>query len=338
MPIRLRLQGLLLILIAALCAGNTWAVTDSSTGAPVKESQAEVRQLGNNQCTAAANNTLQKTLLVTAFPRSNPLSSSAGELSAVEHQLPQLLSQQLVAKHSAIAPVQLGQSLPNPANSNDHLLAQQIQQIARNQHTQLVLSGDVIDMGMAHPEATYNPGIYRRVVNGIFDSIGIKNRFDKRDRIFSFQVNLRDGFTGQTLFNKRYDTYGVWDSRKNTGFGTPLFWKSDYGEQVKELIKFASREIGQVIQCQPFIAQIDSRAGQTQILLQGGANNGLRTGDTLSLYQMIVQGSETTYDKHQVRLVNRNTAIELREVFPSHSIGVINGTTFLSGQFLAVAP
>ena len=338
MPIRLRLQGLLIILIAALCACSTWAVTDSSTGAPVTESQAEVRQLGNNQCTASANNSFQKTLLVTAFPRINPVSSSAGALSDVEQQLPQLLSQQLVEKHMALVPVQLGHSLPNSAISSDHLLAQQVQQIARNQHTQLVLSGEVIDMTMAHPEATYSPGIYRRFVNGIFDTIGLKNHFDKRDRVFSFQVSLRDGFTGQTLFNKRYDTYGVWASRKDTGFGTPLFWESDYGEQVKELIKFASREIGQVIQCQPFIAQIDSRAGQTQILLQGGANNGLRTGDTLSLYQMIVQGSETTYDQHQVRLVNRNAAIELREVFPSHSIGVINGSTFLTGQFLAVAP
>jgi hypothetical protein len=193
-------------------------------------------------------------------------------------------------------------------------------------------------MAMAHPEATYNPGLYTRFVNNLFDSVGLKNRFDKRDRIFSFQVSLRDGFTGQTLFSKRYDTYGVWGAKHSTGFGTPLFWKSDYGQQIKGLVKFASREIGQVIQCQPYIAQIDSRAGQTQILLQGGANNGLRTGDTLALYQMIVQGSETTYDQHQVRLVNRNAAIELREVFPSHSVGVISGTTFLTGQFLAVAP
>jgi hypothetical protein len=338
MPIRLRLQSLVFILIGALCAGSGWAYNESTTGAPMLESEAEVRQLGNNQCTTAANNSFQKTLLVTTFSRVNPVSSSAGGLSDVEHKLPQLLSQQLVEKRMAVVPVQLSQGLPNSAISSDHFLAQQVQQLARNQHTQLVLSGEVIDMTMASPEATYNPGIYRRFVNGIFDTIGIKNHFDKRDRIFSFQVNLRDGFTGQTLFNKRYDTYGVWASKRNTGFGTALFWESDYGEQVKELITYASREIGQVIQCQPFIAQIDSRAGQTQVLLQGGANNGLRTGDTLSLYQMLVQGSETAYDRHQVRLVNRNAAIELREVFPSHSIGVVNGTTFLTGQFLAVAP
>jgi len=107
---------------------------------------------------------------------------------------------------------------------------------------------------------------------------------------------------------------------------------------VKGLVKMASKEVGAVIQCQPYIAQIDSRPGQTQILLQGGANNGLHAGDTLALYQMVVQGSETDYAQHQVRLVNRNAAIELREVYPSHSLGVVNSSTFLTGQFLAVVP
>jgi Flagellar assembly protein T, middle domain len=306
--------------------------------AEVVDSKAETRKLGNNQCSGGENNALQKSLLVTAFPRTSPTSSSAGALSDVEHQLPQLLSQQLESKHSAITPVQINEGLPSPALSNDNLLAQQIQKLARNQRTQLVLTGEIVDMAMAHPEATYSPGLYTRFVNGLFDFIEVKNRFDKRERVFSFQVNLRDGFTGQSLFSKRYNTYGIWGSTQDVGFGTPLFWKSDYGQQVKGLVKMASKEVGAVIQCQPYIAQIDSRPGQTQILLQGGANNGLHAGDTLALYQMVVQGSETEYAQHQVRLVNRNAAIELREVYPSHSVGVVSGTTFLTGQFLAVVP
>lgn len=373
MPIRLRLQSLLFIMGGALFTANCWAMSDFSpvkssaannpsseisnddtqtdyrastqvadvdipNDVTVTESKAEVRKLGNNQCNNDATNSFQKTLLITAFPRSNPVSATAGALSNVDHQLPQLIGEQLIEKSNTIVPVQITQGLPGSAISSDHLLAQQIQQLARNQHTQLVLTGEVIDMSMAHPEATYSPGLYARFINGLFDSINVRNRFDKRDRVFSFQVNLRDGFTGQTLFSKRYDTFGTWGLTRHVGFGTPLFWKSDYGQQIKGLIKMASKEVGQVIQCQPYIAQINSRPGQTQILLQGGANNGLRTGDTLALYQMIVQGSETTYDQHQVRLVNRNAAIELREVFPSHSVGVVSGTTFLTGQFLAVAP
>lgn len=314
------------------------AAAEAKPAASVVESKAETRKLGNNQCHSGENNAFQKSLLVTAFPRINPSSSNAGGLNDAEQQLPQLISQQLVAKQRAIAPVQIAESLPSPALSSDNLLAQQVQKLAHNQRTQLVLTGEILDMAMAHPEATYNPGLYTRFLNGLFDFIEVKNRFDKRDRIFSFQVNLRDGFTGQNLFSKRYDTYGIWGSTKDVGFGSPLFWKSDYGQQIQGLIKMASKEVGAVIQCQPYVAQIDSRPGQTQILLQGGANNGLHSGDTLALYQMVVQGSETEYDQHSVRLVNRNAAIELREVYPSHSVGVISGTTYLTGQFLAVAP
>lgn len=315
--------------------------TPTSAGKPaaaIIESKAESNQARGNQCRSNENNLLQKSLLLTAFPRTNPISSNAGSLSDAEQQLPQMLGEQLVAKHRAIAPIQINESLPSPSLSNDNLLAQQIQQLARKQHTQLVLAGEIVDMAMAHPEATYNPGLYTRFLNGVFDFIEAKNRFDKRDRMFSFQLSLRDGYTGQTLFSKRYDTYGIWGLTQDVGFGSPLFWKSDYGQQIKGLVKLASKEVGAVIQCQPYIAQIDSRPGQTQILLQGGANNGLRSGDTLALYQMVVQGSETEYEQHQVRLVNRNAAIELREVYPSHSVGVISGTTYLTGQFLAVAP
>ena len=313
---------------------------EKPTAAPVAqvvESKAEKRVLGNNQCRSDSNNSLQKSLLVTAFPRLIPGSSNAGALADAEHQLPKLLSQFLEAKHSTVTPILLNEGLPSPSLSTDNLLAQQIQKLARNQRTQLVLTGEIIDMTMTHPEATYNPGMYTRFLNGLFDFIEIRNRFDKRERVFSFNVNLRDGFTGQTLFTKRYDTYGIWGSTKEVGFDTPLFWKTDYGQQIKGLVKMAAKDVGAVVQCQPFIAQIDSRPGQPQILLQGGANNGLRSGDTLALYQMVVQGSETEYKQHQVRLVNRNMAIELREVYPSHSVGVISGTTYLSGQFLAVA-
>ena len=318
--------------------------TEKPVAAPaaiVVESKAEKRTLsnnkGNNKCHSDSNNSLQKSLLVTAFPRLIPNSSNAGALADAEHQLPKLLSQQLEAKHSTLTPILLNEGLPSPSLSTDNLLAQQIQKLARSQRTQLVLSGEILDMTMTNPEATYNPGMYTRFLNGLFDFIEIRNRFDKRERLFSFNVNLRDGFTGQTLFSKRYDTYGIWGSTKEVGFDTPLFWKTDYGQQIKSLVKMAAKDVGEVVQCQPYIAQIDSRPGQTQILLQGGANNGLRSGDTLALYQMVVQGSETEYQQHQVRLVNRNTEIELREVYPSHSVGVISGTTYLTGQFLAVA-
>lgn len=296
------------------------------------------RSRDKGACASSDHNSLQKSLLLTAFPRLTPTTSSAGDLADADYLLPQLLGNQLTAKHSAITPVHLPEALPSADISSEQLLSQQTRQLARKQHTQLVLSGEIVDMAMANPSATYNPGLYRRFMNGVYDLLPIKTHFDKRERLFSFKVNLRDGFTGQSLFSKTYGTYGIWGETGKVGFATPKFWDSDYGDQVKSLIAKAASEVGDVVQCQPFIALVDTRPGQTQLLLQGGANNGLRAGDTLTLYQLVVQGSENNYDQHNTRLVNRNTAIQLSEVYPSHSLGVISGTTYLTGQFLAVAP
>ena len=341
MPFQSRLLGLLTILLTC----SAWADQDTAAiaqakpaadaGAPVIESKAATT---GSQCAGQSTNMLQKSLLVVAFPRAIPNSANAGALADADQQLPQLLSQQLINRHQAIVPSRLPQGLPRPGDSSEQLLAQQVQKLAQDQHTQLVLSGEILDMSMAHPEANYNPGLYTRFLNNFFDFIEVKNRFDKRDRLFSFAVSLRDGFTGQSLFTKRYDTYGLWTETGAPGFGSPLFWKTDYGHQIQGLVKKAARDLGDVIQCQPLIAQIDSRPGQTQILLQGGANNGLRKGDTMTLYQLVIQGSETQYAQHTARLVNRDAAIELQEVYPSHSLGVISGTTYLTGQFLAVSP
>ncbi|RYZ82996.1 MAG: hypothetical protein EOO68_33605, partial [Moraxellaceae bacterium] len=55
------------------------AATKSTTS--VNQSRTESRQTGANQCSSTENNALQKSLLVTAFPRLNPGSSNAGTLN-----------------------------------------------------------------------------------------------------------------------------------------------------------------------------------------------------------------------------------------------------------------
>lgn len=290
----------------------------------------------NNHC--VAHNNLQKSLLIMAFSQLKPTSANAGNLYQAEHELPQLIRQHLTEQHTTVAPEQLSHALADASLSTEAQLAQQVQRLASRHRSQFIVSGEIVDMSMSQPHKTYNPGLYTRFLNGVFDMTNIKSRFDKRDRLFSFELHLRDGFTGQPLFSKRYDTYGIWRHSQPVGFATPLFWQSDYGEQIKGLVQQAAVELGQAIACQPFIAQVDSRPGQTQIILQGGASNGLHAGDMLSLYQLVLQGSETRYQEHDVRLVNRNTAIELREVYASHSVGVISSKEYLAGQFLAVAP
>jgi hypothetical protein len=307
--------------------------------APADTSAAEpAPTLFGGQCPKNTASHWQKSLLVMAFPRLTPTTASAGELYQVEQVLPQLLGEQLVNQRSTQTPVQLEQALPLADSSNPAQLSQLTQRLANQHHSQFMLSGEIIDMAMTRPSATYNPGLYEKAANSFFDAIETKNRFDKRERLFSFQLHLRDGFTGQELLFKRYHTTGIWGLSGRVGFGSPQFWQSDYGQKIKSLVNTAAQELAAAINCQPFIAQIEGRPGQPQFILQSGTNNGLHTGDKLSLYQRIIQGSETHYQEQDTRMINRNLAIEVREAYPTHSVAVINGSPYLTGQLLAVAP
>jgi len=339
MPLPLRLLTCIIFLSGIVASATPSAAGVATTTTDLSRLESNTPTQERHSCSSGnVPNGLQKNLLITAFPRSKPLDSSAGALEAVEQLLPHYIAEQLQQQRISLSPQELSQGLPSPDISSEALLAEQAAKLADSHSSQLLLSGEILEHSMAHPELTYNPGLYQRFINGVLDSTHIKARFDRRTRVFSFRLNLRDGFTGQSLFSKTYRTYGLWGQTKNTGFGTPLFWQSDYGQQIKGLIKVAVKELGAVIECQPFLAKIESRPGQTQIVLRGGANNGLHAGDTLELYQRLVQGSDTQYAQGFVRLVERNATIELREVYPSHSIGQIKSANYPTGQLLGLVP
>lgn len=278
---------------------------------------------------------LQKSLVITRFLRSSPQSANAGNLFAAESEVPALIRTQLNDNFQSISPGVLAFGFASPTLS-DNQLKQQAQKIARQARTQFVLSGTIDDMAMAAPNTTYNPNLYRQAANVFHDLTGIK-MFDKRTRTMNLSIQLRDGFTGELLFSKQYSTSGIWNTRRPVGFDSPTFYKTPYGQQIKTLAQKISGEVAQVLQCQPFMASIDSQPGQAQILLHGGANNGLHAGDTLNLYQVVVVGSNTEYQVNETRLVKRDTRLHLSEVYPSHSIALVEGGSYLNGHYLAVS-
>ncbi|WP_039915233.1 flagella assembly protein FlgT middle domain-containing protein [Cellvibrio mixtus] len=292
--------------------------------------------MGNNLCPdhSGAHINLQKSLTITRFLRATPYSANAGNLFAAESEIPALIRTQLNENFQSISPNVLAFGFAD-AGSNETQLKQQAQKIARQARTQFVLSGTIDDMSMSAPNATYNPNLYRQAANLFHDVTTIK-KFDKRTRILNLSVQLRDGFTGELLFNKQFSTSGIWNTREPIGFDSPAFYKTHYGKQIKSLTEKISKDVAQVVHCQPFMASIDSQPGQAQIVLHGGANNGLHAGDTLSLYQVVVVGSNTEYQVNETRLVKRDTRLHLSEVYPSHSVAQVEGGSYLNGHYLAV--
>jgi hypothetical protein len=292
--------------------------------------------LSNTQCTNQTGHAvnLQKSLAIARFLREAPQSANAGNLFDIETGIPDLIRLQLTEKHQSIGPKVLPLGFA-AAQLTEQQLQQQAQKIARQSRTQFILSGTIGDMSMTSPDTTYNPNLYRYAANFFHDATRI-SLFDKRTRRLALDIQLRDGFTGELLFNKRYSITGIWNQRRPVKFDSPAFRKTPYGKRIKSLIQKISADLAQVIHCQPFMASIDSYPGQTQILLHGGANNGLHAGDTLNLYQVIVVGSNNEYQVADTRLVKRAPLLRLNEVYPSHSIATIEDGSYLNGSYLAV--
>jgi|GEM_PF-643557 len=314
-------------------ASTSTTVTTPTTAAPPPDTQ----YLSSGQCPdqTRSHDNLQKSLVITRFLRSAPHTANAGNLFAAESGLPDLIRMQLSNRYQTIGPAVLPLGFAS-ANLNDTQLKQQAQKIARQARTQFVLSGTIGDMAMNAQETTYNPNLYRQAAN-VFHDVTTVEMFDKRTRTLSMEVQLRDGFTGDLLFSKNYTANGIWNQRKPVGFESSAFLKTPYGKQVKLLTQTISADLAQVIHCQPFMAAIDAHPGQTQIVLHGGANNGLHAGDNLNLYQVIVVGSNSDYQVANTRLVKRPTRLHLSEVYPSHSIAVIEDGSYLTGSYLAAS-
>lgn len=330
-----RLFGAVLV---SLCAvPSVWA-TDAAAVEPAQKTATQSAH--HHQCAAPSVNPYRKTIAFASFPRIAPGTSAAGSLHQVDQQLPRLIDQQLRARKTTAGAVHLSGALPLSVHALDAQIETQVQQLAQKYDTQFVVSGEVQDMAMMSPDTAYTPGFYTRFINGLHDTFHVDTPLDKRHRIFRFQLELRDGLTGAVVFANHYQTFGKWKAtgHPDTGFASPRFWQSDYGQQVQQLLAKASDELAAAIACQPHIARIDSRPGYQQVIIRSGATHGLRAGDTLELYQLITQQARGKYDVFDKRLVDRQVDLVLTEVYPSHSVAHISDSVLLSGHYLALAP
>src|SRR5690606_854416 len=202
------------------------------------------------------------------------------------------------------------------------------------------ISGQVNDMSMEFPNTLSSPTHYSRFINGVHNLLHINTRLDKRSRVFSFYLEVRDGITGQRIYNNQYSTFGHWKPEPGTqvGFASARFWQTDYGKQVQHLVAKASDDLAQVIDCQPYMARVDTRPGQNLLVVHSGANNGLRTGDALELYQLVQEPTTGGYQQYDTRLIKRDAQVYLTETYPSHSVAQFADDLLMTGQYVVRAP
>lgn len=296
--------------------------------------------IGVTQCNAPFANNYRKSIAFASFPRALPSSSNVGALYKVEQHLPLLLSANLTTRHATLSPVHLPEGFYSADHQGEALAAAQAQQLARKHRTQFIVSGEVKDMSMTYLDKAFTHNAYRRMVNAANNLFNADSPRNSNSRIFSFELQLRDGFTGEVVFENQYETYGNWDTKESAqmGFGSPRFWQTDYGRRVQQLVAKASDDMAATVDCRPYMVRVDLRPGRQQVIIHSGANNGLRPGDALQLHQLVMHPVTGEYNNFDTHLINRNTLVYLTEVYPSHSVAKIDSDVLLNGQYLALAP
>jgi len=298
---------------------------------------------GSNQtqaaCPQSMTNHYKKTVAFVSFPRTAPTTSRLGALDAVEQQLPLLIGGNLTNRHAVLTPIYLREGFISTNVRGEADTAVQVQILSHRHQVQFFVSGEVDDMTMSTPSAVESPSYYSRFVNGVHNLVPVNSSLDNRDRAFGFKVEVRDGFTGQIVFSNQYRTVGKWKPapQADVGFGTSQFWETDYGDQIQHLVAKASDDMAQTINCQPYVARVESTPGQQQVVIQSGSLSGLHLGDTLDLYQLVHQPISGQYQRFDTRLIKRNGYIHLTETYPSHSVGRVVDATLLGGQYLIKA-
>lgn len=250
-----------------------------------------------------------------------------------------LIGANLRNHHDMLTPTYLREVVAGANQNGELLAATQTQTLARQHRIQFLISGEVDDMSMSFPDTLEKPGYYTRFISGAHNLLHINTPLDKRSRVFSFTLEARDGLTGQLVFSNQYRTFGKWkeSSQASIGFGSPRFWSTDYGMQIQQLVAKATGELASALHCQPYLARIDSSPHQQQVVIHSGANNGMRSGDALDLYQMVYQPIAGEYQKFDTRLIKHNGRVYLTEIYPSHSIGQVVNDTIWGGHYVVKA-
>jgi hypothetical protein len=183
--------------------------------------------------------------------------------------------------------------------------------LASQMGVQFVVSGVVRDISLVSPEAYESTRL-----SNFARWIGLS---DKR-RHFAIDVYIHDGFSGEILFQKTYQTIGRWNANLDSSmnFGSPEFLATNYGQKVEKLLAQAAYDIADALKCQPFMTRITRVDGRT-LQFDSGANSGVRPGDKFSVYRTLrlyeaglIQNTELT---------NVKAALTVSQVHPGFASG-----------------
>ncbi|WP_344794352.1 flagellar assembly protein T N-terminal domain-containing protein [Litoribacillus peritrichatus] len=282
--------------------------------------RAEVAQAP--MCTPSKSQNYNKRVAVLGFSREKIDHATLGGLDAIERELPQRVALTMSsygglrvqpATHIGLYP-----DVTNaPSRSMPDYTVAELSRIGRDLGVQYVISGVIRDMS--------NRGDYKREELLIQPLLNWFVEPEPLTRRMSVDVYVYEAYSGALVHRTSYSDEGDWTESEfsKAGFGSQNFWKTDYGFAVERVIANISEDMSMLMNCQPFMAEILQAEGQ-QLRINAGALDGLRPGDTLTVYR-----TKEHYE-HPVRIdasMNRvQTTVKISQVQPHFAFAEITSS------------
>lgn len=290
-------------------------------------------------CQSARSAHYHKDVLFTGFPREQPEVAQVGRLDNVDADFATALSQRLYPSYQVLVQNEPSVLLASRTRYGEASLqvSEFVKKLAAKYQVQLVVSGSIVDMSMLYPHDYFRQASAETAMRKVGSMFGGKNRDsienNVRARNFSFRLMIYDGLSGSPIFDKTYTDVGIWDARYTevTGFGSPRFWKTGYGQVVSSLMDTAVDELGQKINCQPFMVPVKLQgiASNQSLHVLAGANHGVKVGDTFELAQRNGENLASLnnvsdmvpYPAEYRSLQTDGAVMTITQVYPTYSIG-----------------
>lgn len=272
----------------------------------------------------SSGNSFRKSVAFAAFPLAHPNQANLGQLSSISSGLSTALANRL-RQESSVYPLNASQlqlfSNLNTASTQqlDNGVLTTLMSNAQQLDTQYIVSGVIRDLSMNDPSVMTESNWLKDTYNKL------DYKSDKHLRHFSIDLFIHDGFSGSLLEQQHYETAGKWplDSSKRTGFATPAFNDTDYGQKINALLDEISRDLVQSLRCLPFSSRI-TQVDNNQVWINSGLNSGLSRGDKLTVYRKNMFFNQT--GQSTTELINTNLTLTLDDIQPTSARGRIDGS------------
>lgn len=219
-------------------------------------------------------------VLVTNFQISEPRQASIGEIYSLGHHITNRISEQFnIRSGHAIAlaaNVALNRNSLSSSIDKTQVLSQS-DSIARRFDTQYVIFGMVRDLSLFEIKE---------------DSLFTSEEFIARN--FTLSLLVVDVFRGLVIMEKSYHFESEWDFDlfRKINLNSSVFWQSDYGRSLIDLLIEIVGEVDTEISCRPVFSQIVFRMNGDYVINSGNKHN-VETGSRFPLFRKAILPSDT---------------------------------------------